>query len=419
MLFASAIAAWRTGLIARKEAWLRGEQARLVVVGNRAGDLDSIVSAMATAFLVNGVAAARMKRSELCLRRDVVAVLKHYGFNLESDGSIKELLFSDDQVSDQSSVELVLVDHNVIEAGMFSEASRVMGVIDHHADEGLYLNAPLFRVVDPACGSACTLVAERLGAQAPADLLGLLASTIAIDTRGFDPAKRRFSERDIAAIGTILDILGAPQTSDIRQRQVPNGIGNTVADVATTLLNARSDTADLTARQLLRVDYKQAMAGKLRVGAAGILATLPDLQRRVLSRDRATLGTLLRELADEYDLDFACALTQAHKDPQRGKVKACVYYARPGSLNAVVLEHKLQALPTGIPPHLAENPLFASQNITTSGFGLSFETLRDHSPSGDDDQDPLRFSLLAPQVTRKTFLPALLHFCEQGDVYQQ
>lgn len=419
MLFGSAIAAWRAGLVARKEAWLRGEQTTVVVVGNRAGDLDSIVSAMATATLVNGVAAAAMKRGELCLRRDAIAVLKHYGFNFESDGSIKELVYSDDQLPDQFPVDLVLVDHNAIEVGMFGKASRVMGVIDHHADEGLYMNPPLFRVVDPACGSACTLVAERLDTKAPADLLGLLASTIAIDTRGFDPALRRFCERDIAVIGTILDALGAPQTSDIRKRPVPNGIGNTVADVARTLLRARSDVADLTARQLLRMDYKQATAGKMRIGAAGILTTLPDLQRRVLSSDRASLGALLRELADEYDLDFACALTQAHKDPQRGKVKACAYYARPGPFKASVLEDKLQALPTGIPPHLAENPLFESQNITTSGFGLSFDTLRDHSPTGDDDLDPLRFSLLAPQVTRKTFLPALLHFCEQSDVYPQ
>ena len=65
------------GLAQRKAAFLGpgDDAARTVAVGNRAGDLDSIASALAVAHLTSGVALAQFARRDLALRRDASAAL--------------------------------------------------------------------------------------------------------------------------------------------------------------------------------------------------------------------------------------------------------------------------------------------------------------------------------------------------------
>lgn len=397
---------WRRGLVARKEAWLKERTPSVVVVGNSGGDVDSMMSALATAHLVEGVALAAFNRSEARLRRDAVALLGHYGLE-----SFEELTCID-ELGEAPLDSVVLVDHNSIEPATFGTRSpTVSGILDHHADAGLYDSAPLFRVVDPACGSTCTIVAERLLAKSETspDLLGLLVSTIALDTRGFDPAKQRFSQRDVRVVHSLLDALGAPSAEDVRYRTVPGGIAADVASVAAVLLKARTDVSDLTASELLRMDYKQASAGSLEIGVAGCLATLDDLCRRALDRDGATLGALLRELADERRLDLVFAMTMKHKQGDRTR-KAAVYFSRTGLMGD--LERSLVQLPAGLPPSLTENPLFTTQGVIADGFQAEFSGVAGHSPTGDDEADPLRVASIAPQITRKTFLPTVVHFVQ-------
>ena len=77
----SAAAAAFEALAARKRAFLGGggEAAMAVAVGNRAGDLDSIASALAAAHLSGGVAVARFRRRDLALRRDAAVALERCG----------------------------------------------------------------------------------------------------------------------------------------------------------------------------------------------------------------------------------------------------------------------------------------------------------------------------------------------------
>jgi len=426
--------AWRGPLVARKEAWLAESAASVVVVGNSGGDLDSVVSALATAHLVEGVALAAFKQSELTLRRDAVLALKHYGVPAREDGSIDELAYADDPTPTRS-WRAVLVDHNAFEGMSWNVRQvSVVGILDHHADEGAHARAELFRVVDPACGSAATLVAERLLAASEAieaDLVGLLVSTIALDTRGFDPAQKRFSARDVAVVGELLDRLGSPPAADLRDRRVPDGLAPTVAGVATALLDARADVADLTAAQLLRMDFKQALLDDgLALGVASVLATLDDLTTRATERDRLTLGALLSDLTIEKRLDVLFALTKPskHRPPSADddapaprddgeKRKALLYFAHPPTplnpnVDVAALERKLVALPAELPPSLAALPLFQTQEIATLGLGASFRVLPGHSPVENDSVIPLRYSLIRREITRKTILPILLSFCE-------
>lgn len=393
--------------MATTSEWVRKQSP--TVVGNSGGDLDSIVSALATARFVDGVPMAAFKRDEWPLRRDAVIAFKHYGMSPDI------FAYTDDDPV-PAPEQLVLVDHNRIE-GFFSEGTEVVGVLDHHADEGAYRDAPLFRVVDPACGSTCSLVTEKVIDSADDSLLGLLLCAIALDARGFDPKKNKFNNRDVSAANAILDRLGSPPSANLRERKVPGGLADTVEDLAEVLLEARGDVGDLTSRQLLRMDYKQAAAGDLQLGAASVLTTLDELARRA-ANEELTLGELLKELAIEKNLDLVFAMTKANKkDGKNKKKKGMVYYYHPRNVeeknkfDIAAFEAKLTRLPTDLPEHLAALPLFQSQNIVTSGLGADFASLESHSPTRNDRNDPLRYTHIDHHITRKTMLPTVIHFC--------
>ena len=153
-----------------------------ICVGNEAGDLDSIVSAIATSFLKNAlhqhntssstssttttttcaIPLIPFPRSEFRLRRDAVYLFSLVGFQFdEISESPIELIFSDelDQAlqkcdpasssssssgscsSEAASLELVLTDHNkrTIQHTALDDAI-VVEIIDHHADSGDHPN---------------------------------------------------------------------------------------------------------------------------------------------------------------------------------------------------------------------------------------------------------------------------------------
>lgn len=73
------------------------------------------------------------------------------------------------------------------------------------------------------------------------------------------------------------------------------------------------------------------------------------------------------------------------------------------------LELKLERAPAGLPPHLATHPLFEAQRVSDRGFQCQFRTL-----DGDGLGPVFRFSRVAVDVTRKTLLPAIVHYA--GDL---
>ena len=188
------------GLAQRKAAFLGpgDDAARTVAVGNRAGDLDSIASALAVAHLTSGVALAQFARRDLALRRDASAAL-------DVAAARDALVFADDVspavAARRRDVAIWLTDHNRADHG-FPLTGAVAGIVDHHADEGAHAAAE--RDVDGAAGSCSSLVAERLVAAGAgrSDLGALLLFAIALDCRGFDEKFRgtKYGDRDVAAL---------------------------------------------------------------------------------------------------------------------------------------------------------------------------------------------------------------------------
>ena len=404
-------------MVARKEAWLSEKVVERVCLGNGAGDLDSVVSAVVAGYLYGGVAVARFPRGDLALRRDAEAVLSHDARTFGGTAASAAVAFYGEGLAGDGSCEVVLTDHNRfddddVELRAFASGAEVVAVLDHHRDELRHLEAPVRdREVDPALGSCSSLLAERLVASGavPERVAALLLSAIAVDCRGFADkfAGTKFVDRDVRAGHALLDALGARcpagsprDAAALRARALPERCrvlgATTVGDAAKRLLKARKDVSSLDAAQLLRLDYKQARAGDLKVGAASIMAPMSDFARRAGGPSR--LAAALADFADARGVDVLFAMTSAE-----GGAKALAHVAprRPDLLKP--LERKLEAVPAGLPADLLENPLFATQGLVTRGFEASFADLDGGGP---------RWSPINGNATRKTVLPAVLHCLE-------
>uniref|UniRef100_A0A7S3NPR1 DHHA2 domain-containing protein n=1 Tax=Aureoumbra lagunensis TaxID=44058 RepID=A0A7S3NPR1_9STRA len=417
---------WHHGLLERKARLLSGESL-VIAVGNSAGDVDSIVSAMGMAYLLNGVAMAAIRADEFALRRDAVALLEFCGcvtFDQDRDGCAKELLYIDDTFQ---ATAVALTDHNRLDQRLFKNSPKVHAVLDHHMDEGQHLEAKI-RHVDPALGSTCSLVAQRILEEVvpdelPTSLLVAMLGTIALDTRGFDPKQNKFSQRDILVSHKILDALSCEQSeqgSDVktlRKRTIPTLAAfrgaSTIVELAQALGDARRDVGHLKASQLLRMDYKQAKIPDTHnnnfgdIGVAGVLVDLPTLIERLTPEQ--TLASILDDLGQEKpDLAIVFAMTSVDKSKKPKKKSILYRIVDPNLLPPGFSIEKFEAALTSLgeetnslPPHLAENPLYHAQGIIEHGFRLQF--------SYHPHDITLRFSYLPKVVTRKTMLPALLH----------
>lgn len=195
-----------------------------IVMGNEAGDLDSLVSALAYSWHLShlnhpkkAVALLQTEEDALDLRPENALALSDAGMKHKHD----DLLALDDLPYHRAQVAakieaLALVDHNTILSNVspilpdtlrlrvlqdssnndmrflqWKADDKVHTVIDHHADRGTFPDAHP-RIIEMT-GSCSTLVArEMLNHQHevedwPHELVDLLLSAIAIDTDG--PAK--------------------------------------------------------------------------------------------------------------------------------------------------------------------------------------------------------------------------------------
>jgi exopolyphosphatase len=212
-----------SALLTQRQQYQYGRDQKLIlVVGNEAGDLDSIVSSIGMAYLksvVNKTPCVPLipfTREEFRLRRDAVYLFDLVGFVLcQTNESPKELVFVnelDEFLKDSAGtkvnfpIELILTDHNkrTIDHPLLENA-KVIEIIDHHTDSGDHPNVqgPGKRNIVAGLGSACTLVAELLlNAEdnglctIPTGLITLLMGTIILDSREWSPVKSGPRDRE-------------------------------------------------------------------------------------------------------------------------------------------------------------------------------------------------------------------------------
>lgn len=283
-----------------------------VVLGNEAADVDSISCAIALAYLgqtsstLPMIPIANIPRSELPLRRDALLALSL------ADISPSDLLFIEELPGGlASSGALTLVDHNALAGHQKDAASLVIGIIDHHADEGEHANASP-RIVERV-GSCSTLVAElfdeaRIGDMR--DAARLLACAIMLDTANLKDGAKTTS-RDEKAFARVCEV-----------SEWNEGRRNEVYEM---LKKARRDVEGLDMRDLLLRDLKTVQGGGVDVAIASVGVRPEEL---VKSAEQDGFAGCVELFAKERDVSCVAVLvtsggkegTQRHLAITKGEV---------------------------------------------------------------------------------------------------
>ncbi|KAG5651792.1 hypothetical protein H0H81_007378 [Sphagnurus paluster] len=235
-----------------------------------ATDLDTVASSIAFAWVQSEVhkkptiPLLQLERADLDLRAENIYALQLAGITKPKD----ELLFLDDIKAHTPfpSASFILVDHNRLGAAftLNNPDAKVIAVVDHHADEGLYEDANP-RLIAPA-GSCASHVATLMPPDVPASLATLLLTAILIDTNGLKPGGKAiaadiFAAGFLASRSTLASEL--PGTLVDALKEDPNAHpekvhgADAIRELTEKLRSKKEDVGHLSGRDLLRRDYKE------------------------------------------------------------------------------------------------------------------------------------------------------------------
>ncbi|KAI3617879.1 hypothetical protein CBS9595_003788 [Malassezia furfur] len=350
------------------------------VLGNEAGDLDSLACAIGFAFLSQyaepsgpqWVPVVQTPRADLVLRPENLAMLHKCRVDPEV------LVCVDEMPALGTDAVLALVDHNRVSDAF--RAAHVAAVLDHHVDEGMHTDAGARVVVPPERAGSCasvltTYFAPRLppAPPLPPAMADLLLSAVLIDTYNFSPDAGKAQAVDEAA-----------RTFLARQSSYPSA--NAQAALFDALVRAKSDVSGLSVPQKLRRDYKrlecEAQGGGVwRIGTSSTVEPLAALVRD----GSDALTDALRTFCTERSLDVEVVLAGFQDDAGQMHRELLVYApdARSpfGEALAAHHAHGVDLVPLDVP------------GLAASGAGCAAYTQRD------------------ARVTRKQFAPAVRAVC--------
>ncbi|MGD9824006.1 DHHA2 domain-containing protein [Desulfobacter sp.] len=284
----------------------------MLVFGNEAADLDSVVSAIGLAWVLeNGkkpcsaLPLIPIKRDDFRLKTESRWVLSQTGIDAEPLFFLDDVLPLDTLMSRVRG--LALVDHNRLANGFSKYEEKVRLIMDHHEDLKLYPNA-LGRI-EPV-GSCATLVGEDLingrgggaAGEIPGNLAALLLGAILIDTVNLDPNAGRATPRD-HAVATHLQSIAGLDTDGFYQG----------------IRAAKSDIRDMNTRDLLRRDCKTFQFNKVTCTVASVPLALEQWMKRDMG-----LANGIETYAKEMQADILMTMnTQRIPEFSRGIAVFC------------------------------------------------------------------------------------------------
>jgi len=268
-----------------------------IAMGNEAGDLDSMASAIAYAWFAtvakktNTVPLIQTPHPDLQLRAENLYALSRSGFgDASNDPSKFDILCLDDlpESFPFPSHKFSLVDHNHLGSRFAKDNPNavVVSIVDHHEDEKLYRDTANPRIIAVPTGSCASLVADLIHTQCPAEvaiipeLATLLICSIVIDTNGLKPGGKA-EDSDRQAMAYLLPrstfMPGFPTSViDIGPGTGFNDIP-TLKELTEELKTRKEDVSRLGTRDLLRRDYKEntltpswAKDSQIRVGLSSV-----------------------------------------------------------------------------------------------------------------------------------------------------
>ncbi|KAH7915922.1 hypothetical protein BJ138DRAFT_1132325 [Hygrophoropsis aurantiaca] len=235
-----------------------------VVMGNEAGDLDSIASSIAYAWIRSevhhqpSIPFMQTQRPDFHLRAENMHALSLAGVQQD----LEELFCSGDIQDDQGfpSNSFALVDHNVLNSrySAQNDNASVVAVIDHHEDEGKYQDTADPRIITPS-GSCASLVTQLRPPFLPDGLATVLISAIVVDTQGLrEGGKVTAVDQDAVAFLLPLSTLASSPSFSIEE-MAPDILSDIpeIQELADDLNEKKMSVSHLDTRDLLRRDYKE------------------------------------------------------------------------------------------------------------------------------------------------------------------
>ena len=248
---------------------------KTIIIGNESCDMDSIISSLVHAVVVQElnptdsfIPVLNVERDDLPLRTEAFFALKEFGVDVD------KLVFAP-EIDLQNSSKVILVDHNVPCPAQEFLSKKVIEVVDHHVDSNMFTNlSPEKRIIE-LVGSAASLVARgaKLSSKSSdlpvfdTSLSSLLLGTILIDTMNHDPTVKKSTDvdKDMASFLSSM--------CDKDKYTTPLELYNKLSEV-------KFDSSSLTIAMHLRKDYKSFSFGGHSLGVAAVLEPLCDLFKR-------------------------------------------------------------------------------------------------------------------------------------------
>lgn len=235
----------------------------LVVIGNEAADLDSMASSVAYGYLrtlqnpdIPVLPVMPIPRADFHLRTEAVYVFKEAGINPDDMVFIDEVDFS----SLMDGAGLVLVDHNIPAPDLEKFSHKVVGILDHHNDEGLFPEADP-RIIQ-TIGSTTSLVAREFfdgSVTVSREVAVLLCGTILLDTVNLDDKAGRVTDADKEVAARLLPLCPLSQQEFFDKVQ-----------------EEKFNVQGLSTNDLLRKDYKEWTLGGTRCGISSALLPIKE-----------------------------------------------------------------------------------------------------------------------------------------------
>ncbi|KAJ3338887.1 hypothetical protein HDU93_008940 [Gonapodya sp. JEL0774] len=250
-----------------------------VVIGNEAGDPDSMVSALALAYLQHltradssrsFIPAFNFPRADLPIRPECVQAFRHAfpeGGALPSQKLLEHTRFQDeldlDALATSNDLQLIITDHNKLASVQSKFAPAVRGVVDHHVDENAFPTSQCaLRVIAPV-GSCSSLVAKLyvdsgldLPSVVPPQMADLLLAPILHDTDCLSVDSGRVTDLDIEMASVMFSLAKGPGTTQITVLGTNSPKQTYFQTYARELKDSKKELRDLSSADLLRRDFK-------------------------------------------------------------------------------------------------------------------------------------------------------------------
>ncbi|EGO01297.1 hypothetical protein SERLA73DRAFT_72245 [Serpula lacrymans var. lacrymans S7.3] len=385
-----------------------------VVIGNEAGDLDSVASCIAYSWVRTEVhqqltiPLIRTKRPDFVLRAENTHALSLAGIESNWD----ELLCQDDLQWDQAfpSNKFALVDHNSLHSEYLShnDGAQVVAIVDHHDDEQKYKDSAHPRIIAPS-GSCASHIAHLCPPNLLPELANLLLCAILVDTNGLVAGGKALQVDHDAVVFLI------PQSTLLFLSFQPEDLPNMpeLNDLSGTLRDKKNSVSHLQTRDLLRRDYKEyefvpSWAPSKSAIHAG-MSTVPLGFKRWIFQEQELFFSSTKEWMEERDLSVLGILTTFRRNSKKsGKSKhkrEMMWIIRDTGAEGAMQTLDAQELSSRVWSGFEGDPELRLKNMAFEDFGV-------HHAMIDSSLRARIYKQKNSDATRKTSAPILRRIME-------